>query len=644
MLVSWNWLTDYIGETELTAEEAADLLGQHAFELEGVDERADDTVMDIDVLPNRSSDCLCHRGIARELASITGVPLANDPLQASPAMATTDVIAASIADEEACPRFSASLLQGIMVGESPDWLKQRLQAIGQRPINNIVDATNYVMFALGQPIHAYDADLFPQHDGKWQFAVRYARPGEQVHLIPESGKSEDRVVECVGSELLIVDASNDRPIGLAGVKGGSFAGVHEGTQNVIVEAAHFDPIITRKTARRLGIVIDASKRFENEPSRDLIPYAQQAVTQLIATIAGGACAGMLDIYPNPATPTTVTVASKRVIALLGLSIPVSEMIIILNRIGATVSEEDGILTVTAPWERTDLNIEEDYIEEIGRLYGYDKVVAIPPQPTLLTEINARQYYSEKIRACLLTHGFSEVITSSFRKKDTVQLRNALASDKSYLRSSLYKNLTEVLDTNANFVDLLGTNDTCVFEIGTVFSKDESGIQEHVSLALGVRSKSAGYSGKEDAVLTEAQAAVAATLDVEVSWTTSKGIAETNLSELLQTLPKPTAYEAIEPAPEIQYQPFSTYPAVARDIAMWVSDKDTVAAVINELNTHAGELCRRITHIDTYTKDGRQSLAFRMVFQAMDRTLTDTEVNDVMDSVYSAVAAKNWEVR
>ncbi|MAZ29714.1 hypothetical protein CL655_00310 [bacterium] len=644
MLVSWNWLKDYIGDTTLTAHDAGELLGMHAFELEGIEEVSGDTIIDVDILPNRSSDCLCHRGVARELASITGTPLAHDPLTQTVDLPETDVIAINIEDSNACPRFTASLITGIEVKESPKWLKERLIAIGQRPINNIVDATNYVMFAIGQPIHAYDAELFPQVDGKWQFDVRYARAGEKVSLLAESGKDKDRDVELTGSEVLVVDGSSDTPIGLAGVKGGRFAGVHEGTTQIIVEAAHWHPTITRKTARRLGIVIDASKRFENEPSRELLMYTQKEVTDLIIKIAGGKLSGVVDTYLKRVEPVTTTVDPARVNARLGLQLATSDMVELLKRIGAMVEQADDMLQVTHPWERTDLTIEEDYIEEIGRLNGYQHVVAVQPSAAALPEYNARHYYSERVRETLMAAGYSEVITSSFRNKDQVQLKNALASDKSCLRSSLTKNLTEVLDKNAGFTDLLGTADTRVFELGTVFHKTDSGVGEHVALALGVRSKPSGYSGKEDKMLTEATKAIEEALGTTIDWTIEKGVAECNVTALLTSLPAPEGYDAVAVGEEIVYQPFSAYPHMSRDIALWVTEGTTAAEVAQVLNEQAGPLRVRTTQFDEFTKDGRTSLGFRLVFQSKEKTLTDSEVNTIMDSVYAAATEKGWETR
>jgi phenylalanyl-tRNA synthetase beta chain len=647
MLVSWNWLKDYLGDTPLTAAEAAEKLGMHAFELEGVEQVGEDTVIDVDILPNRSSDCLCHRGIARELASITGTPLAHDPLATVPALSPLESVAIDIVDSGACPRFSASLVTGIKVKDSPQWLQDRLQAIGQRPINNIVDATNYVMFALGQPIHAYDAELFPQVEGGWQFTVRFAEPGETVSLIPEGGKTEERIVECTGTELLIVDGSSNTPIGLAGVKGGSFAGVHEGTTQVIIEAAHFHPTITRKTARRLGIVIDASKRFENEPSRELIPYTQAAVTKLITDIAGGTYEGTIDIALEEKANPAVEISPKQVNTLLGLQLDTGEMVELLARTGSDVALAGETITATGPWERTDLNIAEDFIEEIGRLHGYSNITAVSPTEGSAAELNKRHFYSEQVRHALLAVGCSEVITSSFRKNDEVQLKNALASDKSYLRSNLIKNLTEALDKNASFTDLLGTNDTRLFEIGTVFHKSETGVGEHVALAIGVRIKPSGYTGKEDKQLAALTEAVETVLNSPIDWTTEKGVAECNLTELLAKLPDPTEYEEITVAEEVVYQPFSSYPHMSRDIALWVSDspgESLTKDVEQVLNEAAGELRVRTTQFDEFTKDGRTSLAFRLVFQSHEKTLTDEAVNAVMEAVYAAATKEGWEVR
>ncbi|MCA9362522.1 hypothetical protein KC906_04035, partial [Candidatus Kaiserbacteria bacterium] len=413
-------------------------------------------------------------------------------------LVSTDKIKINIADSAACPRFSLALMTGIKVKASPKWLVQRLEALGQRSINNIVDATNYVMFALGQPMHAYDADKFPKQDGERQFDVRFAKEGESVSLLGESGSSEDRIVELRGDELLIVDGSTDTPVGLAGIKGGRFAELTADSKNIILEAAHFNPTTIRKTARRLGILTDASKRFENEPARELPMYAQAEIIKLITDIAGGACEGVVDEYLEKYEPVSTEVRVEKVNALLGLTLSADEVKNIIARTGAAVEEKEaGVLVATAPWERTDLAIEADYIEEVGRIHGLTKVESIVPEAVPLAEVNQKQYFSDVLRMRLTESGYSEVITSSFLKKAKIQLQNALASDKSYVRNTLKKNITAVLDANHTHCDLLGVDAVRVFEIGTVFDKTETGVGEHVALTLGVRTKGNGYSPNDD---------------------------------------------------------------------------------------------------------------------------------------------------
>jgi phenylalanyl-tRNA synthetase beta chain len=645
MLVLHSWLKDYLGDSLPSPAKVDELLTFHSFEIDGVEDAGGETVIDVSVLPNRASDCLCHRGIARELASLLGVSLAHDPLQVKPELASTDKISIDIQNEVACPRFTATLITGVEVKDSPGWLQKRLKALGVRSINNIVDATNYVMYAIGEPMHAYDADLFPQVDGKWNFVVRDARPGETISLLPEGGGLEDRVVELIGTELLIVDGASDTPIGLAGVKGGRYAGVHAGTKNIIIEAAHFNPTNTRKTARRLGIVIDASKRFENEPSRELPPYAQAEIVKLITDIAGGSFEGFADEYKETKQNPEVIVSVAKTNALLGLALSPSEMEGIINRIGAqVVSASADSFTVVGPWERNDLNIAEDFIEEVGRVHGLDKIVSIVPEKVPLKEVNARQYYTEAIRQELIQNGFSEVITSSFTNKADIQLQNALAADKTYVRKNLAKNLHGVLDKNFIHCDLLGIPDVRVFEIGTVFDKTETSVSEHTAIALGVRTKGNGYNPKDDAILKTACETVEQVLNTKLDWRMEKGVAEANLREVLVTMSVPDAYPAYEAKPINMYKPVSVYPAMSRDVALFVGEGEMAYDVEATIAHAAGDLVVRLSLFDTFTKDGRTSYAFRLVFQSFEKTLTDAEVITHMDNVYKAVSEKGWEVR
>lgn len=646
MKVIHSVLKEYLGDVTPTAEKVEELLTFHAFEIDGLEKAENEEVIDVAVLPNRASDSLSHRGIARELATILDTKLVNDPLVQVPTLAKTDLIDVKISAPEICPRFTASLVTGITVTDSPAWLKQRLAALGQRSINNVVDATNYVMFTIGQPLHAYDADLFPQVDGKWQFDIRLAKVGEIVSLLAEGNSEEDRVVELKGTELLIAAGATDTALGLAGIKGGRSTGVSNKTKNIIIEAAHFHPTTIRKTARGLGIVTEATKRFENEPARELPIYAQSEIIKLITDIAGGKLVGVVDEYIATKTNKEVVVKIDKVNRLLGFALSLEEIKALIERTGSVVTrgEETGTLKATAPWERADLNIEADYIEEVARIYGINNVNSIVPQAISGVEVNSQFYYADKIRKILIERGFSEVITSSFQKKGDLQLQNALASDKSYMRQDLTKKIGEVLTANYSVVDLLGLTEIKIFEIGTVFSKSEIGIEEHVALGLGVRVKGDGYSAKDDAPLQLACEAVASELGVTIDWLINKGVAEINLTALINKLPQPIKYEAWLPKQNIVFKTISPYPAMARDIALWVKAEESATAVLETLLGSAGELCVRHSLFDTFTKDGRTSYAFRFVFQAKNRTLTDAEVKTIMDDMYQKAGQAGWEVR
>jgi len=501
------------------------------------------------------------------------------------------------------------------------------------------------MYAVGQPLHAYDADLFPQVNGRWNFGVRFANEGEEISLLAEGTKTEDRTVYLNGSELLVVDNSTGTPVGLAGVKGGRFAGVHADTKNIIIEAANFHPTITRKTARRLGIVIDASKRFENALSPELPAFAQRDIVKLIIEIAGGSYEGTFDDYDIHQSAVVTKVKFAHVNRLLGLDLENDEIISYIKRTGAKIIESDTTSFVAeAPFERTDLNEEADYIEEVGRIHGLLEIDSIAPEKQRVKAINLKQYYGDVIRQVLIKLGYSEVITSSFQKKGNLQLKNALASDKSYLRDSLKKNITKVLDNNHPHIDLLGQTEVKVFEIGTVFLPGEKTVEEKTVLCIGSRLKGNGYSPKDDVVVETACNDVEKVLPVDLVWDKDKGVAELDLSALWESLPVPDSYQEVSKTHSVQYQTISQFPAIARDIALWVNENEEANQVIETLVKSAGDMCVRHTLFDTFTKEGRTSYAFRLVFQSNHRTLTDTEVNEIMESLYKVSAQLGWEVR
>jgi phenylalanyl-tRNA synthetase beta chain len=633
MKFSYNWLQTFLEQPLPPVGELGDLITFHSAEIEELIEVGSDTALDVKVLPDKSAWLMSHRGMAKEIAVITKNTLKTDLFLNPVSIPTDERIKVSL-DSSTCDFYSAALITGVKVGPSPEWLKERLATVGQRSINNIVDATNYVMFELGQPLHAFDADKLSNDSGH-HIVVRDAKAGEKITTLT----GEEYTLS--SNDALIVDGGNNVPVGIAGVKGGAVAAVEAGTTNILLESAHFDRFAVRKTAKTLKLQTDASKRYENGISSAVAPIALTRVIEIILEVAGGATEVVTAIGEAGVERARVTVTLSEINSILGINLIMSDVEDILNRFAYTYITDGDSVTVTPPFERDDLMIPEDLVEEIGRIFGLGHIVSIPPTVGAVTEINVRHYYSEKIRKTLMSLGFSEVYTSSFRNKDVVKLENALATDKGYLRSSLVENLREARTANVPHRDLLGLQAVKIFEIGTVFGVESEEFRVGIAVQAGT-----SYKAKvDDPPLEKALEALATTLEVTPTLISkAEGIAEFSLDALLPQLPAVSAYETTQELPKISYRPFSPYPAVSRDIAMWVPETVTAQSVEKVLADNAGPLCVRLTHVDTFSKDGKTSLAFRLVFQSHDKTLTDEEVQTHMDTLYKTVENQGWEAR
>ena len=635
MKVSYQWLQKYFDTALPEAQEVARLLTFHAFELESVGREGDDIVFDIKITPNRGHDALSHRGIAKELSAILNIPLARDPLATTPTLAPlSENLSITVDNSQLCLRYSAALIRGVEVKDSPLWLKKRLEAIGQRSINNIVDATNFVMFNLGQPLHAFDAGKLVEKKGIYAIEVRGAREGESLEAL------DGKRYRLKKGMLVIADKNADTPIGIAGVKGGRAAEIGTETKNIILESATFDGVSVRKTAQALKLRTDASSRFEQGLSPELAPYALGGVVEMILKIARGVCEGYADVYPHPSMQKSVTISLIQANALLGLAFSAEDIESIFKRLGFSCTRKGDTLTILPPFERLDLLIPEDLIEEVGRIYGYEHVPAIVPETKRADIVNKRFFYVDKIREILLVEGFSEILTSSFRASGDIAMENALASDKNHLRRDLRSNMEETLMRNARNQDLLGLGSIKAFEIGTVFTERK----EHFSLALGIRSAEGKRQKKANDEVQNVITALEQRLVVPIPAEIREGIAEANLDKLIAALPDPVSYEKREETPRVRYRSFSQYPFIVRDIALWTSVGTESAAVEALLKKEAGELLVLIRQFDQFEKEGRVSYAFRLVFQAKDRTLTDEEINKIIEKVTTAIVSKGFEVR
>ncbi len=640
MKISYNSLNEFFNGTLPSPAKVEEAFTFHAWEVEEVVEKDNDTVFDIKVLPDKSAWALSHRGIAKDLSVILNVPLERDPLRHLPIL---EPLSKNLSIEIAtpvCTRYIAAHLTGIKIAPSPEWLQKRLVALGQRSINNIVDITNYVMLGIGQPLHAFDARKL----STLKIGVRQAVEGEKITSL--TGET----YTLTATDTVIVDGGNNVAIGIAGVKGGKVAEVDQSTTEIIIESAHFDPIAIRKTSQRLKLRTDASQRFENcivsdmtaYAIRDAVKFITEGVESPIRQLAdgGGTLVGFVDTGENLPTQNPVSVSLSKINSVLGLSLSVAMVSDIFTRFGYVHSWEGDTVLVAPPFERPDLVIAEDLIEEVGRMHGYDHVVSVVPSAIPVSEMNTTFFYSDAVRTSLTEIGFSEVFTSSFREKDSVKIKNALASDKGYLRSSLTPNIGEALAKNVPLADLVGVRAIQIFEIGTVFTKDG----EHLSLALGAQSGSEYRPKTDDPLLSAGKAAVEKIFGTSLSWNQEKGVTEAALTSVIATLPKPTAYAPFEKKADVAYVPFSPYPHMSRDIAFWAPEGMTVEAAASILTTNAGPLLTRLSLFDTFSKDGKTSYAFRLVFISYERTLTDTEINGVMSTIAEALVAKGGTVR
>src|SRR3989344_4483609 len=405
MKVSKQWLQTFFDAPLPSAEELSNALTFHAFEVEGVE----GDVFDVKVTPNRGHDALSHRGIARELSAILNTPMRVDPLRQPVSLEPkTDSVTVTIEDPDLCCRYIAAHIQNVNVGPSPDWLRTSLESVGQKSINNVVDATNFVMFSLGQPLHAFDAGQLKEKYGKYSICVRSAKSGEKMLAL------DDKEYALTESLLVIVDGNSDVAIGIAGVKGGKPAGISDATKDIVIESANFNGVSVRKAAQVLKLRTDASERFQQGLSPELSAYGMRAAVDLILELAGGELAGFADEYPSPQKQQSVTISTARVNALLGTTLSDDEIRGSFTRLDLSFEKSGDEFVVTPPLERLALNIPGALVEEVARIVGYEKIPAteLPPFPNK-PDVNSNFAAAERARKDLLEKGYSEVYKSFF---------------------------------------------------------------------------------------------------------------------------------------------------------------------------------------------------------------------------------------
>lgn len=641
MKVSYNWLKSYFESDIPSPKELESLFTNHLFEVEGLEEKNGDTIIEGKVLPDRAHYLLSHRGVAREIGVLTGAKMKTLSFPQIVVCDTKPKIKIEIKNENLCRRYVAREVYDISRIDSPAWIVSSLESIGQRSINFLVDIANFVMFDIGQPMHIFDADKISGN-----IDIRNAKAGEKITLL--TGE------EIILSENNLVIADDAGPLAIAGVKGGKRAEVTEATKNIIIESANFDPATVRRTSTRLNLRNDSSKRFENEITQDLAMEAMIEISALIAESIPKAKFGeIVDIYPKKIEKWQVVAEKQNIESILGIEVTQEQIVDILQRMDCEVKTEGQKIIVTPPTSRLDLKIEEDIADEVGRIIGFDKIPSkLTPELPNKTPINIVFYTAEKIKNALIEQGFSETLLYSLVDKGHFEIAYPLASDKSALRENLQKKLSESLILNGRNADLLQLETIRLFEIGEVFKKEG----EETHLAIGVMQVKKKKGITSEIVLKETISELEKTFGDLSSGTYSKGdygsIFEIDLGVIVKNNSalgdfKSLAFKALPN--DKKFQKFSVYPFTSRDIALFVPSEVNEEEVLSILEKEAGPLCVKKYLFDVFEKevDGvkKKSLAFRLIFQSFEKTLTDTEVNAIMDKIYSEIKNNpSWVIR
>jgi phenylalanyl-tRNA synthetase beta chain len=639
-----------------------------------------DTVLDIELTPNLGR-CLSIIGVAREVAALTGQPLrVTEPTMKAEGPPVDPQIDLQIDDPDLCSRYSATLVKGVKIGPSPRWMQQRLRLAGMRPINNIVDITNYVMLEWGQPLHAFDYDKLRGRDkgGPPVIIVRRAQPGERLTTL-------DGVERQLEQDMLLI-TDGGGAIAIAGVMGGLESEIGESTTNVLLESANFNNLNNRRTSELLKLPSEASLRFGRGLPPETTVIAARRASEFMRSLAGGTIAeGIADAYPVQSVTKVIDLAPTEVERLLGITLSRERIVQILESLGFACEPGEGSapIRVTVPYYRLDVEIAADLVEEVARIYGYDKIPDTLLRDELPPQRRNEPLEAERlVRDLLVGSGLSEVITYSLTNLDSVaklkpgpeelnpanyiRVANPLSSEREYMRRTLMNSLLETLRDNLRFLDRVA-----IFEIARVYLPqpdqqlpDEprrlciamSGPRHHthwtgagagqldfydlkgiVEMLLD-RLRITGYrfAPMVHATFQQGRAAklsiddttigVIGEVDPSVRESFDLPVQRVCLLELdLEAL--------LAEAPSLYYyQPVSRFPAATRDLALIVDEGLPAVQVRDAIVEAGGRLLHSVELFDVYRGEpipaGKKSLAYTIAFQAMDRTLTDEEVNQL----------------
>ncbi|MDP2652425.1 MAG: phenylalanine--tRNA ligase subunit beta [Candidatus Omnitrophota bacterium] len=669
MKVSINWLKDYVA-IGLPAEKLAHRLTMAGLEVEHAAAVGHDTVFEIEVTPNRV-DCLNVLGIAREVSAILNKNL--NPPKVRKIHYPSQKCDIEILDRDACPRYIGTVIRGVNVTPSPEWLAKRISSVGLRPINNIVDITNFSLLENGQPLHAFDYDKL--NGGK--VIVRRARQGETIVTI-------DGVERKLDPSVLVI-ADSKRPVAVAGVMGGKDTEVTSATQNILLESAYFEPVLIRRASRLLGLSTDSSYRFERGVDVHTVESGANRTVALIRELAGGQIESRTDLFPGKkGTARRQILISKNTIdSALGETVTLQLCKTILKRLGFDVEiENKTLIKAVPPTVRLDIKEGVDIIEEIARVIGYDNLSQSLPTVNMGKAMTSPQYlFKSRLREALTGLGLDEIITYTMTNRgalaragqdglEGIAMKNALTSEHDLLRPSLLPGALSVVRLNLN----RGQRDLRLFEIGKVYGPD--GEKEALSLILtGTRQDDWRAADREPVDIYDLKGIIERALGrfgllehirfssedasdvfssgeaVRVLWgTTPAGHLGKVRRDILQGWDikhEPVLFAQIlieglaarQPAVR-PYEPLPEYPTVVRDVSLAVPQGVTFGQIKETVGALGQGYVADVKFLEQYLGEkipaGQRGLVFSVVYRSFERTLTEQEVQAVHERICRAI--------
>lgn len=626
MKVPINWLKDYVDLPDDLNRFSRKMTEIGHMQDGAPKQVAGDTLYDFEIRQNRP-DCLSLLGIARETAAVFQTKIKNPLDSLQEIRDKNDSTHVTIDDSSRCYRFSTVTIEGVSVTPSPEWLVKKLEAYGIKTINNIVDITNFVMVETGEPLHAYDAREIKNQE----IIVRLAKQGEKITVL--GGKE----IELTANDLVIADT--EKPLSVAGIIGGEHSGIHDDTTTIIIEDATYNQASIRRTSLRHSLRTEASTRHEKFLHTELSAVALRRAAQLIVELAGGKIVDHTDTCPVPTQNKKITLTLKNLERIGGVSISITEATTILQSLGFAIEQStETTLTTTAPYFRTDIDQEEDVIEEVLRIYGYDKIPERLPHAPVPKDIQSK-YFSldEKIRDILIAAGYDEQITNpltyeSQPQKEAVVLENSLNADKTMLRTTLKNNLLNVVENQKKY----RKQNVQLFELGKIYYKENNEYKEQRTLGLIASGKDITY------------------LDV-------KGVIE----ELFERLGADYRQAGIEiaklPGSEniyyseinletIEYKEYAVKPvytfaqSLLQDISFYVAKDIAVGDIIDEIKKISPIIHKIELGEDRQVSDKR-SILLHITFQSLEKNLKNEDIEPEKKRVIELVTNKyKGEVR